>query len=53
MGIVSDFSLEDKSSELTLSSWKDFSQCIEEENHGCQVIVPPGQFSGNWGIALR
>jgi len=53
MGIVFDFSLEDKSSELTLSSWKDFSQCIEEENHGCQVIVPPGQFSGNWGIALR
>jgi hypothetical protein len=53
MGMVSDFLLDDKSSELTRTSWKNFSKCLEVENKSCQVVVPPGQFSGNWGIALR
>jgi hypothetical protein len=52
MGIVSDFSLNDKSSDTTRSSWEKFSQCIEAENKGCRVVVPPGQLWGDWGIVL-
>ena len=53
MGMVSDFLLDDKSSELTRTSWKNFSKCLEVENKSCQVVVPPGQKWEEWGIALR
>jgi len=53
MGVVSDFSLNDKSSDTTRLSWENFSQCIEAENKGCRVVVPPGQLWGDWGIVLE
>ncbi len=53
LGIISDFSLGDKSTELTRSSWRDFSNCLEIQSNDCRVVVPPGQIGGNWGITLK
>ncbi|CAN2224130.1 hypothetical protein MCEMKE27_01309 [Candidatus Nanopelagicaceae bacterium] len=53
MGVIADFRVANKSTIETRVSWKNFASCMHEKRAVCDVVIPPGQNWGNWGIEFK